>query len=330
MWIFGNLKRELLFLYLPGLVGVLIACLDGKIGETSLLYGLLVTAVLDSGHVYTTFWRTHLHTDERKSSHAYWIAPLVIFSGFATWYALNLPYLWSFVVYASFYHHQRQAYGFSKWYQYLNKSYRKTSDVFLYVLSWLTLLAYHFRSGVMSDYYGDNALIMYPDENIFRIVTGIFLAVFASWIVYELILWKKGFREYNRIMSVASPVLVYSYCFFIGKTFTEVIFPFTILHAVSYFGIMGQSLERTQKARFSSFQIALGIVLGTALVFGIMEAAVEEYVIGTTNFESIVVGLYLTPLFLHYYFDSVIWRKNHREARAFLEVPVPNDRPGLK
>ncbi len=325
MWIFGNLKRELLFLYLPGLLGVAIACLDGQIGETSLLYGLLVTAFMDSGHVYTTFWRTHLNPEERNSSRAYWIAPVVIFGGFASWYAFNLPYLWSFVVYASFHHHLRQAYGFSKWYQYLNNSYRKTSDIFLYLLSCMTLLAYHFRSGVMANYYGENALLMFPDENILRIVTGAFFGALAAWILWEIRLWQNGVREYNRIMSVASPVLVYSYCFFIGETFTEVIFPFTILHAVSYFGIMGQSLERTQKSRFSSFQIALGIVLGTALIFGLMESAVEEHVLGSTSFESIVVGLYLTPLFLHYYFDSVIWRKNHREAKAFLEIPVPNE-----
>lgn len=321
MWIFGNLKRELLFLYLPGLVGILIACLDGKIGETSLLYGLLVTAILDSGHIYTTFWRTHLHSDERKTSHAYWIVPIITFTGFATWFAMGWPGLWSFVVYASFYHHLRQAYGFSKWYQYLNKSYRKTSDVFLYVLSCLTLLAYHFRSGVMSNYYSSDDLLMYPDENIFRIVTGIFLTAFASWIVYELVLWKQGFREYNRIMSVASPVLVYGYCFFIGRTVTEVIFPFTILHAVSYFGIMGQSLERTQKKRFPNFFYAFGIVLLTALIFGLMESAYEEHVVGMTGLQSVVIGLYLTPLFLHYYFDSRIWRKNHREAKAFLEIP---------
>lgn len=318
MWIFGNLRKELLFLYVPGLIGILISSLDGMIGETSLVYGIFVTAVLDSGHVYTTFWRTHFNPEEWRSSWAYFIAPPLIFLGFSAWYGYQLPYLWSFVVYASFYHHLRQAYGFSKWYQHLNKSFRKTSDVFFYVLSCLPLVAYHFRSGVMNNYYGVNDLIMHPDPEIFRLVCGLFGAVFMAWVAWEFSLWRRGVRESNRILSIASPVLVYSYCFFVGRTFTEVIFPFTILHAVSYFGIMGQTLERTQKKRFPGFAFALLIVVLTAVVFGVSEKAVEEFVLGKLPNQTFIVGLYLTPLFLHYYFDSIIWRKRHREAKSFL------------
>jgi hypothetical protein len=319
-WIFGDFKKDALFLYLPGALGVLVACLSPQLGESSLFYGLLVTAFLDSGHVYTTMWRTHLHPEERKSSVIYWVAPPVIFLFFATWYGMNWPYLWSFVVYASFYHHLRQVYGFSKWYQFLNGAQRKVSDYFLYGLSCSALLAYHFRSGVMNNYYGENDLLIFPNERNLTIATSLYTAIFVAWVVYEFGLWRRGAREYNRILAIIVPVLVYSYCFFVGKTITEVLFPFTILHAVSYFAIMSQTLTRTQKKRFKSFTTAFGIICLTAFIFGGLESAAEEHIVGVRFNQTIVVGLYLTPLFLHYFYDAVIWKKKHREAPVFLKV----------
>ncbi len=318
MWIFGSFFRDLGFLYLPGLLGVALSLYSVDLAESSLLYALIVTAFFDSGHVYTTVWRTYFHPEELRSSPTYWVMPIVFFLIFSTWHWFSFPGLWNFVVYATYYHHVRQSFGFAKWYQNLNHQSRKGSDYFLYVLFYLPLLAYHFRSGVINQYYSNQDFFLYPQHNLFLTVLAVYACTLFAWALYEYRLWRKGFREYNRILSIALPGLIYGYCFFVGRTATQVLFPLLMTHAVAYFGIMGQSLQRTRPKFFSSFGKAILIILGTALIFGFLESYVEEFIIGKRSNQTILIGLYLTPLFLHYYHDARIWRKNHREAKILL------------
>lgn len=323
MWILGSFRTELIFFYLPGLISVIAAILFPDLGATSLLYGLLATALIDSGHVYTTAWRTWFYPEELKSSHRYWLFPLTFFVLFATWYYLKLPGLWSFVVYTTLFHHIRQVYGFSKWYQALNKRMDKISDYYLYALAIFPLIIYHFRQGVPANYYSDHDLFLYPDLLVQKILIIIYSLIWSGWITHELRIWKTGKKEINRLLAIAFPSLVYGYCFLVGRTVTQVLFPLLFLHGIAYCGVMGQTLHRTQSRRFKSHAIALIVVLMTAVLFGLGEGWYEE------NFGSIkavlspfitacVVGLYLTPLYCHYLFDAFIWKRSHRESSLIL------------
>lgn len=325
MWILGSLKKEIVFLYIPGLIGLALAYSYPQLGETSVLYGLFATAIVDSGHVYTTAWRTWLNPSERKSHPGYWIVPILIFLIFSSWFFFQLPGLWKFVVYATLYHHVRQVYGFSKWYQVLNRRTDKVSDYFLYALAALPFLIYHFRSDAMTSYYSQSDIFVYPHEGILKGLFIVYALLVLGWLSYEWSLWNKGVREVNRIVSVGFPSLIYGCCFFFGKTFTQIIFPMLFVHGIAYCAVVGQSLERTQRDRFKSFLTAFLAVAGTAVIFGLGEAWFEDNIL-SYDFDagmnpelllsSLVVGIYLTPLFSHYVFDAWIWKKNHREAQA--------------
>ena len=325
MWILGSPRKEISFLYLPGLLAIVIACLYPHLSETSLIYAVFTTVIIDSCHVYTTAWRTLLNPAERASSKKYWIAPLLIFIAFTTWYFTAAPGLWSFVVYATLYHHIRQVYGFSKWYQVLNGRSDIISDRFLYALALLPLTIYHFRMGVPAGYYFGADLFMFPDANIVNALTTIYIFVVGGWVYYEFLLWKKGIKELNRIVSVGYPTLIYGWCFLYGSTITQVLFPLLFIHGIAYFAVVGESLVRTQKERFNTFIKAIVVVVVTGIVLAFGESWVEEYALtyniptewSASGFvRASIVGLYLTPLFCHYLFDSWIWRKNHREAHA--------------
>ena len=112
MWILKTRLREFFFMYLPGLLAVLAAIFLPDLGEESLLYGLLAMGVIDSGHVYTTMWRTWLHKEEIVTDKLYIFFPIAFFFLFTIWFYLGLPFLWTFVVYSTLYHHTRQVYGF--------------------------------------------------------------------------------------------------------------------------------------------------------------------------------------------------------------------------
>ncbi len=323
MWILGSFRTELIFFYLPGLFSVIVAILFPELGTTSILYGILATALIDSGHVYTTVWRTWLYPDELKSSHRYWLFPLAFFIIFASWYFFNLPGLWSFVVYTTLFHHVRQVYGFSKWYQAINKRADKISDYFLYALAIFPMIIYHFRDGVPVYYYSENDLFIFPNLMVQKVLILVYSLIWAGWISHEMKLWKQGKREVNRILAIAFPAIIYGYCFLIGKTFTQVIFPLLFIHGIAYCGVMGQTLYRTQSARFKNHALALTVVGITAVIFGLSESWYEEnFVRVVTGYSSVVtaciVGLYLTPLFCHYLFDAFIWKRSHRESSLVL------------
>lgn len=326
MWILGSLRSEMLFFLLPGLFSIVVAILSPNLGETSIVYAILATGLIDSGHVYTTAWRTYLNPSERSSRYIYWLIPLIFFFFFGTWYFTQLPYLWNFIVYATLYHHVRQVYGFSKWYQSLNKRSDKISDFFLYALALLPIIIYHFRPGVIGSYYSEQDLFLFPDAIWLQRLLLVYSFFVLSWIIYEARLWIQNTREPNRIFSILYPASIYAYCFLLGQTITQVLFPLLFVHGIAYFGVMGQTLHRTQKKRFTTAKLALVLVLVTATIFGLSESWFEEefYELNRDNplwMTSIIIGLSLTPLFCHYAFDALIWKRNHREGQDVFTRP---------
>jgi hypothetical protein len=319
MWILASPLKEFLYLYLPGLLGVAIAFIAPGLGDESLLYGIFAMGVIDSGHVYTTMWRTWLHGEEVKTKSSYWIFPIFFCVVFSAWFYFELPYLWAFVVYSTLYHHVRQVYGISKWYQKLNRRADRFSDYAVYFFAYFPMVIYHFRPEAIANYYSEKDLFLYPLPALRDALLFVYLAGSFFWIYREYDLWKKGTKEVNRLLSIAAPAVIYAYCFLVGTTITQILFPLLFLHGITYFGVMELSLKRTQK-RFSREYVAIMTVLVTAVIFGLSESWVEENLVGRIPgerplFNSLIVGLSLTPLFCHYAFDAIIWRKDHREAR---------------
>jgi hypothetical protein len=319
-WILGSPLKEFLYIYLPAIIGIMIAVVYPQLGETSVFYALLAMALIDSGHVYTTFWRTFFYPKEMRSHSRYWIAPVLIFMILSTAFFLEVSWFWKFVVYATLFHHLRQVYGLSRWYQSLNGRQDKVSDFFLYALSLLPMLIYHFRSGLKAYYYSEADLFFFPNQTLQNLFLVVDLLIFCAWILYEIRLYKKGLSEWNRVLSVAYPTLVYGYCFLVGQTITQVLFPLLFMHGIAYIALMAQTLHRTRQERFTSFTYATFVMVGTAVILGLNESWWEEnqlnfHLSGTTFTQSLMIGLYLTPLFCHYVFDAWIWKKSHHESK---------------
>jgi hypothetical protein len=322
-WILGSVGKDFSFFVAPGLAALAFVMLFPELASHSVLYMLIAVGFIESGHVYTTFWRTYFHGEERNSSSFYVVVPLVIFVVFAIWMYLGRVGLWSFVAYANIFHHVRQYYGFGRWYQGLNRRFAISSDLFLYALCALPIVAYHFKPGAIGGYYSDNDLLLHPNPTLFWTVTAAYAITWFCWIFVEV---RERRSEWNRIVSIALPAVLYGTCFYFGRDIATILTPLVISHGFAYFGVMGDSLTKTQTKRFPTFVRALAIVIVTALVAGGIEFYADENWIdfrdsgpGGSWLVALMTGLYLVPLFSHFVFDARIWRRKHREAPLVFE-----------
>lgn len=325
-WILEAGVNDALLLYAPGLLAVLLAQwiepVDGSISY--LLFAFVALGLLDSGHVYTTIWRTYLNPRERRRTRAYVFVPLLLFVGFFIWAALAIPYLGAFVVYATIFHNIRQLFGISKWYQKLNGVQRPTSDFFLYALSFAAVITGHFIPyGRWGGVYTERDAFLYPSSKLHATGCLVFFGLLAAWTIYEVWLWRRqGQVEWNRALSVGNAAFLYGFTFLFPKNMAQVLFPLVVSHGVAYIALISLSVRRVRTVRAGTY-VTLGAIMFTALAFGAAEFLFEDRYAGFDDPSwAAVTALWLTPLFSHFVYDAFLWRRTHPEAAAVFAGPV--------
>jgi hypothetical protein len=323
MWIFGKPLWDALLIFAPGLVGLALSASLPAVALRSGFYAFLALGFTDSGHVYSTVWRTWLNPAERRSSPRYWQVPLFFFMLILLWYKLNLPYMWAFVVYYNIYHHVKQFYGILRWYEKLNGRRCRVSHLFFNVLTWGPLLLYHFRPGALGVYYVEREMFLWPQAGIFAWGVKFYLGVLVAWLGFELSLWKRGVREQNRAFAIGLPAVIYSMCLLVFDRRETSLFPLLFAHGMTYLGILSLSLRRTRPTLFPSALKVAFVVLATAFFLGGFEDWFAENVVHFNAHEAWVswaqaaaMSAVLTPPLCHFVFDAYIWRGDHREAAA--------------
>lgn len=317
-WIFGNFRTDFFWLCLPGLVGVVIGHgltpVKGSFGF--LLFAFFAKGFLDSGHVYTTLWRTFFHRPERSRLSVYWILPPILFLIFTTWIYFGGVFLAAFVIYSTTFHNIRQFYGISRWYQKLNGRMNIISDYFLYSNCLLPFIVFHFMHLNTSDYlyYSGEAQVFYPDFWWEFFFSWVYAFNLMAWAGFEIFAARKGI-QWNRVLSVATPSLIYGTSFLLPSSEASTIFPLVMSHGASYFALNSLAMNKTQP-RFPTLKSALLVVAITALIFGTLEFILDDAVTNITKPENALLGgLFLTPAFCHYIFDMWLWKKSHPESR---------------
>lgn len=308
VWILGSLKKDFSFFYFPALLSVLIVLLAPSWSGSSLLFAFIATALIDSGHVYTTFWRWG---DKALASFIYPIILLGVFVTISTAYYFGLrQILWSGVVYLTVFHHIRQVYGFSRWYERLNQRYSRVNSIKVYLLSIVPFIAFHFRDLNLS-YYSTADLVMLPNAQYFQWMLKCYLAVLSFVLLHEIYLWRKQIKEPNRVCYFALICLTYGYSFLVGKSLVQVLFPLLVIHGVAYLAIMAQHMTNTRRMTMKK---ASALILMTAFIFGTTESYFEENMdqfiaSGSEWVTALLIGAYLTPLLAHYVLDAFLWRR---------------------
>ncbi len=324
-WICENFWVDFMWIILPGWIGVLLARSFPVESAWMALYAFLAVVVVDSGHTYTTWWRTLFRPEERDRHPIYWLTPVLTVLGVFVWIKLKIPYLWSVIVYNAIFHQIRQYYGVMRWYQKLNGRYCPWSNRLLYTLLVIPFVLFHFRGIDSIILYSEDELFLYPSPRLLSIGTWIYYAVLSVWLVHELNLLRRGIRELNRFLSMAVPISIYGLGFMYGRNLAEVVFPILFAHGIPYIAIMDVSLRRLNPDMFKTFAKVFGLLVVTAVLF----ASVEDFAIGflttmnqayrykdTSTFQAFLTGLVLMPLICHFVWDAYIWTGKHHEART--------------
>lgn len=324
-WILHSFKKDFLFLVLPPLLMLTLSFSITTEGIATLFFSFFTFSIVDNGHVYMTFLRTYSHTPERSSSIRYLLTPLLVFFIFFLWLWLGGRYFWHFVVYATLFHNIRQFYGITRWYQKKNKNFSPWPGRFLYALTILPVIAYHFRDQVLTGMYAETDIFYNPNPQYLLSISFIYLFILFFWLSFELFSFYTKQKSLGRFLSLLTPVTAYGISFFFGKTYLQVLGPVIIGHGISYAALMAFALNKTQSERYFSFKRTFIFLMGIAIIFGILESFSEDYlslwIESVGKMESIpligvaLISLYLTPLFCHYYFDGYLWKSSHREAK---------------
>lgn len=313
--IWKRFSIDISVLYLPGLLAIALShYLPGDDRSTAfMVFAFIAMGLLDSGHVYATLWRTYFMPQERVRSAVYWWLPPFFFVVFFFWNYFQWGYLAAFVVYATVFHNVRQLLGISKWYQKINKSWSRTSDIFLYLLCGIPFLAFHFRTDVQfAHYYASDELFLFPNPQILHGLLLLYILVLFLWCLFEMYRLMK-YKDTQRTLSVFFAAVIYGAAFIYGKNAAQVLFPLIVSHGFSYLALTDLSLRKLS-AQMVGYK-PLGLVLLTALLFGGIEFLIEEDWINTKSpRHSLTTALLLTPLFCHYYFDAFLWKRTHPDA----------------
>lgn len=320
-WIFGSSQRDFSFLVLPGLLTAFIVHLYHPEGFWDEALAFFALAFCDSGHVYTTFWRTYANAKERGRTFLYWLVPFLVFWAVALWAFWDVRTLWSAVIFATVFHNYRQFHGILKWEQKINQDKDPWHARSLLALCFLPFLIFHFRD-IQTEFVVEGALLHFPDTRLLNLGILFYLVVLISWAVR--VLWQiyRGKNIAPVTLAIFTPAFLYALSFLWGRNIAEVLYPLVVAHGFAYMALMSLSLQRTQAPWQRGFIWWFGVMGATALFFGVSEARFEEWLLPRLDPQGLkdflvpaLMGLYLVPLLTHYIYDGWLWKSNHPEAR---------------
>jgi len=321
-WILGKAKYDIFGILFPGVLGLfLVPFILDKSSISYMIIGLLALSTADAGHVYSTFWLLFKEKKIQKNILTYLI-PAGLFITVFCWYYFQIPYLWSAVVYGTFFHYIRQFYGVSRWYQFLNKKFQPVSDFFLYVLMVLPLIMLHFAPGLKFEFFSSEDIIFYPSLKISFYLMILYLCMLSAWVIWEIrnYFWL-GVKDLNRFFSVFAPILLYLVAMAGAQEYFEAIFiPILLAHGMPYITLVGWRLRKKKKLKFKKYSTIFIVVFLVAFLSGgtetmLVDSFVEisyRYLTGEPSlFWAAIVALYLTPILSHYLWDMYIWKREY-------------------
>jgi len=319
MWISGSRKLDIGILGFSGLIGLFLYEIVKGNTLALIIYGFILTQFFDAGHNYVTFWRTFFKRATSKDKIYFLLLFLFCFLVIYSWLALKIPYFWAFFLYFTFFHHIRQYYGISRWYQKLNNRSCPKSNFFLYALTISPFILFHFRNFPTITNFPKVDLFKYPDPQLFKIGIFAYAIILIGWIIHEYTLYSNGKREFNRFLSIFMPGLLHFIIFLLASDFLQILFPLFLVHGLSYIFLMGITLDKLEfkKGHF------IPLVAGSAVLFGLADYLYRHfilhenygYLIGKSNFDILILALITTPAIFHYFSDGVIWTGQNADMR---------------
>jgi len=287
------------------------------INDVSLSYliiVLVISVVLDNGHIYMTYSR--VFKEYKKEKMFFIVVPFVIFTFFFIWLFNDIPYFWSFVLYATFFHFARQIYGINRWYMKKEEMNSKFRDFIIYSIIILPILSMHFNPYFTVIFFTPSDFYTYKSELLYSLTININILIVFIWVLIELINYNR-IKTINlyRIIFILSNIVLFSAVGYFASNSIEVIIPVMMAHGFQYL-VLSVKAEN-QLHDISVKKVAL-ILLLLATLFGGLDTYLQDlfdmdnsYLYDYSMIDKVLLSLLLVPLFSHYIYDMRIWKRSY-------------------
>lgn len=309
IWINKYPKLESFFLY--GISFILMLLFFLNINTQFSLFFFSAAAILDSGHVYLTFYRVITHSENRKR-----IYLIGLFIGLLVLtiilFALQIPKFWTFFVYFTFFHHLKQNIGLMRIYSSIIKLKWKLEENLAQFLLYFSFLTMHFRPNLNVTIYSSNDLLLFPRLGVYQFFSIInFLLLFLLlYSVYKKYSFNKQTGAYALYLTMPTIINVFSFTF--ANNLQQMISPLLIYHSLTYLWITSDYIEKkkNQKKYFIKIIIVLTtIVLFLGAIDNYYSDQLTSYNYTSVNFKDLLFIVLLTiPALWHYVVDGIIWK----------------------
>lgn len=298
-WILGSAAHDVIaFYFLPALLVGLGLWSPGLLMLPAA--AIVVFQWFDIGHTTSTIFRVFPQWGKSRLFSAG--LPSVIFAAIAAGF-MALPNETALTIaYFTAFHHVRQFYGINRWYQHLNQNESRWSGWWLYSLTVLPIVLFHFRWDIDLTLVSRFDIPRFYNPEVQLALEFTYYGCWIGWGIFELLQMRKRV-EINRILSIFIPALLSYWCFTQAMNMQTVLFPMLTVHSVSYFFLVDRKASQ-DKSRF--LWIAM-TALFFGLFFGTLEALGGEFAPGWLS--AALLGIALTPNVWHYIVDGFIWKK---------------------
>lgn len=319
-WISKSPLIDIPFIMLPGLICLSIAqMIDGNTFLLGILLSIVV--IVDSGHIYSTFWRTILVKKEfNRSKILYIISPILFYLIFFILFLFfEVSFFWSLLFYASIFHQIRQNIGISKWYSKINNvKLDKIIIKFLYLLTLLPVLIFHFRPyNQIKDIFFYSPSDIFKMENllVYDILIQIYFVLVFIYLSYEIYNLIRN-KDFSRFTFNFLLITLNYFCFIKGGSLHEVLLPPLFLHGLSYLTINYISYKRInpkrlfiQNVKNKIFVVLIPLLIGSFLFY------IDQNIPNPDNLiNNIVFSIYILPIICHHFWDAFIWKRDHPDS----------------
>jgi hypothetical protein len=321
--ILGSLRSDVLFFYGLSFI-LLLGMMTTSLWENSLItLGVLV--LLDMGHAYATLFRTYFRKKEFKRSKIYIYAPVFFLVLMCAWAYSGLPFFWRFMLYATFIHHVRQNFGLYMWYSKLEGVRPRYEKLHIHLMALIPFILFHFRGTEYEALYHFSEFIPGEASPYIRILIGGYTIYFFYNMVSMFLRMTRKEVGSGLALSFIYPACLNYVCFLMLNHSYQVYMPLLAFHAVSYLALMSHSMDKLHEGKTPLIKI-WGLLMTIVIFFVSIEYFITDYFevfsipTQSGNFKlSLVMALAVLPNLMHFFLDSVIWKKENPDFQMILK-----------
>lgn len=323
MWILGSFFLDFIFIVCPGFFGIMFSQLHESIIHNpsfNLISFLLLTNIIDQGHIYTTVLRLPKNESWNKY---YIIVPILVFLSFTLMFYFQFKYTIFLVSYYALFHFYKQHEGFIRLYMGRSGLYNITTINIFTLFSLCSILAYHFNPNSMYNF--NIRVFLLHDISFFKIFSFLHFLLILIYLIHEFYKYINKQFSFNSFIYIIYTMLVFTYAHIMSKTAEDFIYVHLFGHGVPYLAMIFYS---TRKLYNLKIQNVLLIMICIIAIFSYTDFYLDDlyaqFVVDDLyeqlkepNLLIASLGaLTTTPQVCHFIIDRYIWKTKNKDAQV--------------